>query len=294
MIILLSNAVEKENGIYKEIKKERFQMILDQAKESGESQIIETEIPEGKIIEKVRFLETFEDLPNLFICEEIYLENKKGKRISLTKPAPKRTFYINLMYNKELWPLLKEEINKESFFSDHILGKDNKIRSFIFYPGLEERGSRLSLFHEIYHARASRGEGAKEQAEAKDNLEGEIEEAVAKKCRRALKDEILIIWKPIDEKPRPVSLETFVEYFKLVSREERDAWAFALKVFKKLRDKGFNIKPEFKSKDDIDEYIYGQYSLGAYELELREITPYDTKFRGLFSSEFWEKYYEKK
>jgi hypothetical protein len=100
-------------------------------------------------------------------------------------------------------------------------------------------GAFLGLFHEIGHLRRREEEGREELPRRRER-------------ELRLRAEGLT---PLVGKDR--------EDFLLVLQEERDAWAFALRLLRELRRRGIDLEPELQTKEDILTFVHAK--LHSYE-----------------------------
>ncbi len=83
-----------------------------------------------------------------------------------------------------------------------------------------------------------------------------------------------------------VKSSSFNEILKGYEREERDAWAHAIKALRFLRSKGVDLEPELKTLTDIKEYIHNY--LASYQIGIENIVK---SGRGIKFTR-WKEYYK--
>lgn len=267
-------------------------------KELPQEYLISSKLIDKKsIIQKIKenggSLELIKKYPNIVIRENLILENFTSendntlevvytKDLTLQNPVgngclrikeliPPRTYLLSVDYN--ILESEKEKINSQdssislfyyTYASDK---KTGKLTSYIIYSDLSKPGGVLSLLHEIGHSQLR--EKGKEVDDARMDLEISIDEAVEKKRTKARKGERLIYVE--DKKGKkiivPVDEEEYLNYHMLNAEHERESWAFALKILRKMRREGFDLEPTLKNTKQLNHFIHHPkcLTLGSYE-----------------------------
>ncbi len=208
---------------------------------------------------------------DLILSQNIILKNQNEQEKSVYEllPPNRRVYFANAQYNNfqdaedlfVIWPL--EHFDPET---NEIIKKGD----IVIYSDLERPGAILSLLHEVGHIWVNR-EVKKEISVLRIAVNALWTQA--KNEGRKIANDSEVLYSPplgeVDKEEKyPVSKQLLVHLEKLEARNERDAWAFALKKFRELRKLGFNIEPMFDSNDKIRQFIYGSSALGSYEQEL--------------------------
>jgi len=297
---------ERENSIYypqlEEIEKGNKERKLDTpesireklalAREGKEKVKIVREIPLG-IVEETVYAVDYNKTTKVFVTESLIIKTKEGKEVNLAKFLNKDTILTRVAYNKEFYQNEEKRIDPYGLYPVRD-ENDRIILRIISYGSLQEDGSRLSLLHEIGHSHEPK-ELTNNVFRAQSRIEDDIEEAKLEERIFPTDKEILV--KLPKSRPWPVSLRHFLKFHQLRAREERNAWAYALKVFKNLKNKGINLEPNLPTTKDLEKYIHGEIALGSYEIDLlREQQGEKTKAKvyGLYTKKFYRFFLEQK
>lgn len=265
---------------------------LVHAKKSGEEVVIKTPIREGVVSETVKFYnqEGLFKGGGIFLTTAFVFEDMNGRSIDLIKEySPKGTFFVRVFYNKEVLKALNGlGEQKEIFFYQDFKSKEIGIKGFVFYNRIKNIGDLLILLHEIGHSLNS-GKFYK-------NDEGLIlimsrEDAHKKNRINPEKGEVLIMYKDDDGQrvPTPVPRDEYLIFQIDRSRDERTAWAYALKSLRKIRRIGVLFEPKLIHTSDFRELIH-DCSLWGYEDRMKKETSLSPeeykKLQGIFSRKF--------
>lgn len=248
--------ISREEAIEEEMIKEK----LEKAKKTGEVQEIKTEIPAGTLIEQVKFKKfknVEEGFREMFVAEDLTLV-KGEKTISLREMTPKSIrYFVRDKYN------FSEK--DDDFAVEKISDKEDpdKVRmKIIIYGDLSKSGNVLSLFHEIGHTHPD-PKLELDLGNARDRLNRAYYRA---KGYRPTKQDVL--YRPSREGEfRPVKRELANRFLHLEAKEERNAWAYAIRALRKFKREGLDLEPEMKKLDDFERFIYGKMGLGGYVID---------------------------
>lgn len=145
---------------------------------------------------------------------------------------------------------------------------------------LQYKGSILSILHEIGHTITHRPHPVRDLPSLKRNM------LILEASKRVVHAKI--------PKLRPQALEGLAyemlvpeRYVKKVldhrSSQERDAWAVAIIMAKRLEKEGFNVLGEFNNLRDIQTFVAAQLSTHKYATEFVQKLLGDTTTPGLFT-----------
>ncbi len=222
-----------------------------------------------------------------FVSDEVVFEGKndENKKIDFHSLAPAEVSFANY----RLQPMIKKNENEPTEEWDyHDDTHDGQRVKIIFYSGLDRVGDRLSLLHEIGHAWQKSPGAKKGFDEWLDDFKSEYEIARQEKRKKASSDEVL--FRPNKKSIlRPVDFNEVLNFLEIGSKEERQAWAFALETLRRFRQQGLDLEPSLKSKAEIREFIHGKEGLESYEAKIRKHFPDNPKLYGFYNKNFKRK-----
>ncbi len=215
--------------------------------------------------------------------EKEFLESRKlifvspdGRSVDLTTLVP-RAVFLNVWYQ----PDVPKNISPEFFAIETVELAGGKKVNFVYYPGINRIGDRISLLHEIGHLETSTERLAALKAE--EELREAYDVAAAEGRRKADEGEILArlnakhkIFHPIDE-------EAALNFLELDSRAERLAWTRALRIYRGFLKAGIDLEPSFATIKDLRDYIHSREALGSYEIQAKEYFNKNPELAGFYS-----------
>lgn len=283
-----TEVADKILNLKNEIDNKKLLEILKRTWESKEPQELVHEFPgcvARELIQK-RTLETAQEKLPVLSSESIIIESEDNpkNKIYLNSLIPPETYFLNINYQK--FRQDPEHSMEDCWLCLHKINKEGKRMQMIFYPGLDRIGDRISLLHEIGHAR--RRLFQEEQTEVEEELESEYKESASYHRKIPREDEILARL-GTKQSLRPVDLDLIFNYLELSAREERGAWAFALEKLHKARQQGIDLEPSIKSFKQLKEIVHGKRGLGSYEEHTSKLFPQNPELLGFFSDYYVRK-----
>ena len=215
--------------------------------------------------------------------EKEFLESRKlvfaasgGRSVDLTKLAP-RAIFLNIWYQ----PDVPESVSPELFAVETVELADGKKINFIYYPGINRVGDRISLLHEIGHLETSAARLAALKAE--EELREAYDDSVAEGRRKAGEGEILARLNAKHKAFHPIDEEAALNFLELSSRAERLAWARALRLYRGFLKTGIDLEPSFTTLKDLRDYVHSREALESYEVQAREYFTKNPELAGFYS-----------
>lgn len=177
--------------------------------------------------------------------------------------CPPHAYFAKAVYNKNsdflgIQKDLKEDENIGCchFFVDPETGDYAQGKILVLYNSFENIGDRLVLLHELGHV-ANRKKFVNQIQEKIENLATLQDKAQSQGRQKSNSQEILVrlLNSSGQEALTPLPRSLYIAYAKLRAADERNAWAFALRQLRKLRQDGIDLEPALDSLGEIEEII---------------------------------------
>lgn len=270
----------EETELAEKEEKKKIEKVKSKEKQEKEGVVVSKvkEIGKNKYEISVKFLgqETFEriapqrikldeDEPaqEIVVTKDLTYTNPSGKSFNFKDLLPSHAYFVKAVYNKNSDFLgvqkdLREDENIGCchFFADPETGDYAQGKILVLYNSFENIGDRLILLHELGHV-ANRKKFVNQIQEKIEDLAILQNKAQSQERQEGGSQEILVrlLNSSDQEVPTPLPRSLYIAYAKLRAADERNAWAFALRELRKLRQEGIDLEPALDNLDEIEEII---------------------------------------